>query len=1313
MADCVPNGTELDCSGDLSAGVTAGPPFDTLVVSGVTADITPTSGLSGIVFQVNGPITINVDTGDHGVSVTGVGADGLVAQSYDGSNLGITYSGDIQSAAGRGIYATGLGDISETSTGDVSSGLDAIHVESYEAGGGTVTIDHTGNLTSGSGSGVYATTQGDVGATVNGNIESDSDAVHLQSFSTGTVTIGVTGDVTSHNGDGIFASTQGSISETSAGTISASGDGIHLQGYDVGNVTLGHTGDITSSAGNGVWVDTQGDVTATVTGNVEGALNAIHARSSGTDAKVTLTHSGGTLTAHDGDGIEAIAPNGTVDVTNSGDISASGDGINAQNFSNGNVSVSQTGHTTAQRGIVAKSSSGAVIVSSTGDIDATGAGVDASSTGAGVEVTQTGYVNSATDEGISLNSSGGSLTLKGSGAVTADSTAIALTTSAPGATISMEHSGDVTSTERFGIYASASQGGVSIDQTGLVNADHDAIFAKTTGFGTVEVTATGALTSTGGSGINAFSSGGAVSVTQTGLITAQGDGIAAQTTGGGSVVVVEATGGIDAGGRGIAANSSSGGIYVTHTGDITAGGRGIEATSNGTGTDVKIWQTGNVGSSGAEGIYASAANGAVGVNVWGNVSGLGNGITATNNGGANAVVVNAHGSVTSDDGYGIYALAPNGSIDILATGAVTSHAGGSDTAAIFAANDSADAPVTITAQGNVTSDNGTAILAASTSSDVSVFTSGNVSGGKTGIQLSGKGGALDIEVDGGSVVGSDAAINFVGQGGTSNLVNHGVISNANGINGLAITASQTETSVQNFGTISGNVSLSPWTNAFLNGEGGTFNMGNSINLGNLGNTLTNDGTVSVGGIGNVATTTLNGAFLNRENGLIVDDLDLANGVGDNLHVNGEANLDGTVKLNLVSFSGTPQSVEFLTADQWINTRAIDTSANPTIVAHVSYSSDNKTAYVTVDGFDFAPEGVGGTAGDIGTYLNTVVLTDPNLAPIGLALANLSTVDEVNDALDQLDPSIYQKDQQSTNVDNIGFVNRLFSCKEAEAPNPFNAEGECNWVRADYGAFERRDSGDGGGFTAHAFNVSGGHQMSLGGDWRLDVGAGVVSSGLDANDASTSSGLTGQVGAALKFVPGQALLAASATGSFGHFDNTRPIAFPGFSDTLKGTSDLATLNGRLRAAYTFQSGDYYARPQIDLDAVYVHAGAVDETGTVAAMHVDASNQITLSASPTLEVGGQTILDDDSILRPFVSGGATVYANTTSTMTGHFTTDTSGNSFTVSSASDPVVWNFSAGFDLLRAEGQTLRGYYSASVGATTTAQSGGLKLSAGF
>jgi hypothetical protein len=112
------------------------------------------------------------------------------------------------------------------------------------------------------------------------------------------------------------------------------------------------------------------------------------------------------------------------------------------------------------------------------------------------------------------------------------------------------------------------------------------------------------------------------------------------------------------------------------------------------------------------------------------------------------------------------------------------------------------------------------------------------------------GGNIDISILGGSVsggLGSGAGVRFVG-GKNNLLTNFGILTNVAGISGTAISGDTGNNSIDNAGTIIGNVDLGTGANAFYNNNGSIFNSENIVILG-TGNTLTNLGTLSPGGAG--------------------------------------------------------------------------------------------------------------------------------------------------------------------------------------------------------------------------------------------------------------------------------------------------------------------------------------------------------------------------------------------------------------------------------------------------------------------------------
>jgi hypothetical protein len=153
------------------------------------------------------------------------------------------------------------------------------------------------------------------------------------------------------------------------------------------------------------------------------------------------------------------------------------------------------------------------------------------------------------------------------------------------------------------------------------------------------------------------------------------------------------------------------------------------------------------------------------------------------------------------------------------------------------------------------------------------------------------GGPTNVTVSSGvTVVGGTAGVTFFA--GTGNaLKNFGTVENIAGVTGTAIRGFDGDETVNNFGVVTGDVVLGTGANAFNNMEGGLFNSGNTVIIGD-GNLLTNHGTLSPGGANTILTTTLTGDFSQPGSELAVDLLGFN---ADLLAVTGDTELAGKVK----------------------------------------------------------------------------------------------------------------------------------------------------------------------------------------------------------------------------------------------------------------------------------------------------------------------------------------------------------------------------------------------------------------------------------
>ena len=202
---------------------------------------------------------------------------------------------------------------------------------------------------------------------------------------------------------------------------------------------------------------------------------------------------------------------------------------------------------------------------------------------------------------------------------------------------------------------------------------------------------------------------------------------------------------------------------------------------------------------------------------------------------------------------------------------------------------------------------------------------------------------------------------------------------------------------------------------------------------------------------------------------------------------------------------------------------------------------------------------------------------------------------------------------------------------------------------------------------------------------------------------------------LKYNPGALLLAAGVSGGWGWYDTERPIDFPGFSAVSSSDNEMGVINGRLRAAYLFNSGAWYAKPMVDLDATYLDLSNTRERGAGgASLIINGNDETVLSASPALELGTQFQWSNGTLIRPYVRGGATFFDNTEFALEASFEGSADGvGPFRIRSNTDDVVANLSTGVDLINSGGARVKMFYEGSFGDVVEEHSGGIKISLPF
>ncbi len=790
-------------TGATSSGISAD-------ANGGSVDIEPASTVSGggagIRATTNGIGTITIKTVGN---ITGTALSGIYAHTTGSGHIDITTGAGtlVSSTSDDGINArSSSGSITILANSQVSG---TIGINAFGGTGDTDGIHITANdtVTGTTGQGIHAYLNDFGGAAgiiidggANGDVTGATDGIYARAHGTGGVTISGSGDAEGQNGTGIVARTwAGDILIDRSGTVTGTTNGVDAVSNGGGSVTVTGTGNVLAGSGTGIIANSSGgngNVSVTPAGTVSGTTG-IHASATGTGTVTVTTASGagGDVTGTAGDGIDAYAHDGNIDVTNNAAL----------------VSGTVTGVYAATDG------AGAITIAGPGTYHGgTGDGIDARMYGAGPAATF--GVSPSTNAGIWITGSGNSTSTSAVGI----NAYIDLTTNASDIVI-----------DRSGTVMVGSGGGDGID-------------AVTKGTGNIFVTGTGAVmagTATTTIGVKAVAVTGNVDVEPASTVYGGGIGIDAETGGSGTVTVVthgNITGNTD---DGIRARSVNGNINVTTAVGTTVwgdkagsgSGDGIDARASGAGnvhvianSDVygdpgiivtsvtgDAWATANGITQGLTyGVYAevtgTAATSFVLADGSGNVTGGTIGIYA-NNDGHGTTTVSGSGTTIGNNGDGIDAYAIDGAVRVDRSNTVTGSKNGID------AETSAGGSVTVTGTGVVSANTGaggyTGIKAiqAGGNGAVSVTPAGTVSGAK-GIDAESAGtGAITVTTasgNGGNVTGTVTdGIDAISADGTITVTNNAttVIGAITGVDAVstAVTAGDGAISILGTGTFTG------------------------------------------------------------------------------------------------------------------------------------------------------------------------------------------------------------------------------------------------------------------------------------------------------------------------------------------------------------------------------------------------------------------------------------------------------------------------------------------------------------------------------
>lgn len=961
--------------------------------------------------------------------------------------------------------------------------------------------------------------------------------------------------------------------------------------------------------------------------------------------------------------INIISNTGSFSIVTSG----FGDGIAAISNSDASVTVDHTGNIrTADGDAIFANSSVSGGSTSTGAVSVT---MNGNSSGANGIIAATSVFNGTGNAGSASISFTGNINAVDTGIVAASSVLFGNGNSGAATVTSI---GNITAAN-IGIRAQSSSDGsagtatvasvgniaapIGILASSIANENGDASAATVTSTGNLTVGAFGirAVSTVSGNIGNA----GAVTVTSTGNLIGKGQGIVAESRAQGGAaggVIVQSIGNLVAERTGITAgslaagNSNAGAVTVTSTGNINARDAGIIAGSSAS----------NNGNAGAVTVTNTG-------NLTGGIQGINaeSFITGNGTGNAGAIAVSSTGTINASQ-IGIHALS-------------------------LVADTGKAGDVTVNVAGNVTANN----AAIQASSSALVGTAGNVRVSLTGGTVAG--GIRGVEFDGG-------AANLLTISPTATLLSQGI----------AISNNFGNATIDNFGTVVGNVRLGNGNNLFNNHSGGLFQPGPIANLRGTG-VLTNAGTLAPGGTGTAPiTTALTGNLVQTASGTYA--VDVTNAGADRINVSGTANLTGSVLPTVTPLTSARQQFTILSAANGVTNNGISVRDTAVLDFELLFPNANDMVLSVAANFIGAAQ----TPNQRVTAAHLQSALNAGGGGLGGLLDRLVSIADVNAfaaALDRLHPEPYLALTQSLLLANLGFADSLLSCPTAASvdTSAFLAEGQCVWARAGGRALDVNRTTENLGFADRAFGGSAGVQFAVAPNWFGSVALGYDHSEIKVDNRASARGDLFYIGGGAKYLSGNWQLSGAVTGGHANYSITRSELVPGVD--AKASAPLSFISGRIRAAYVFGGDTAYIKPLVDLDATGIRRSKIQESTSNAALiglNVRGQTDTLFSVAPALEIGSQYVYGDGNLLRPFLRAGVRWFSESNLKATASFTgSPIEVPDFTVTMPIDRWMGEVSTGVELLRHDRYDARVSYEGRFGERAIQHGGNLKLRAKF
>ncbi|WP_156414135.1 autotransporter outer membrane beta-barrel domain-containing protein [Bordetella sp. N] len=590
------------------------------------------------------------------------------------------------------------------------------------------------------------------------------------------------------------------------------------------------------------------------------------------------------------------------------------------------------------------------------------------------------------------------------------------------------------------------------------------------------------------------------------------------------------------------------------------------------------------------------------------------------------------------------------------------------------------------------------------------------------------GGKITVEysgvLQGGS--GNGAAIAVDGGNAENKItINKGAYVSA--LSGHAVVSTFGEESLSNYGTLVGDIDLASGgtkeRNEFRNEAGGTYVSGGSgmINVSNGAGWFYNAGNFDVGGVGFIATATVNRVDTHLGGTLLADVTSVAPaGAPRSDLLKGSYMLVDGVAIKPHAVDGLlPGSFTVVSADKLDVKQKAVSGASP--ASPISWSvAQNGNNLAIAPSADFAGKAQGNVTDTERSLMSSLQrawdASRPGMAGVFADMANIETAKQYENAINSLAATedLGQLASRQT-LSGRKSLNAALSCPVFDGDTANLRETQCTWARITGSRITQSDSSAADGSRQEGLSYRLGGQWEISPNWFFGATGAYNTTSMHTDDRLTAvNGQGGDMSVSLKHQAGPWLLAGALHAGYGSYKSDTLFMVGDDLWRAKNRNDVWTGGLRMRAAYEIAGNDWYVRPYADLDVLHTYMPGYTLRGDGATLKSGSMSQWAVAITPTIEAGTRIDAGRYGWLRPYASVGASFLNSSGSNSSVSFSENGSdGISFTSKAALPDRLLNLGAGLQLFSKNKYEVRAEYLAQMGKHFTNQELSLRMAYSF